>query len=118
MAFKKINSTMTAALSCDKDNKVVEGYLVGSRGNIGKYKKTIFLFIKKDGKTGFELWGSTVIDGCLLDEKTKQLLPSFKGLYARITFEGQKKTKDGQKYNLHTVEIDENLRLKKGKLPF
>jgi hypothetical protein len=109
MAFKKLNRGRGApAISPDAKHKVIMGYLLAVQSKVGKFKKSrIFELQQRDGSK-VNVWGSTQINGELLDETGREIEPALVGKMVRLTFKGKQKVK-GRKESMHLVDVEVDL---------
>ena len=98
MAFTKLGTNKATKLS--KDFKKVIGYLLGVRQEKSRKFKgnvnSIYTMLQRDKKEAFSVWGSTVINGALLNEKQDGIRPNLKGVLVCLEWQGIKKSANGK----------------------
>src|SRR5579864_8863710 len=88
--------------------KQVIGYLLGMKGNVGKYKSQIFHFQQEKDGAPFSVWGSASMTQNLCVETRKGVFdidPAFQDCLVRLTFQGMKKVK-GRKEPMRDILVE------------
>jgi hypothetical protein len=92
----------------EKKGQSVEGYLIGCKTGIGKFKSTILNFITDKGP--IDVWSTKRVDGVVLGASGKVLAGSVAGKMVKITCEDVREEKKGKKVSVFRdfrVEVDD-----------
>ena len=112
MAYKTLISGSSQAVSLEKKGQSVEGFLVGCKTGIGKFKSTILSF--KTDKGPVDVWSTKRIDSVVMGDSGKTLSGSVAGRMVRITCENVREEKKGKKVSIFRdfrVEVDDTKKL-------
>jgi hypothetical protein len=106
--MKKVNPYIVInkrdqAINCDSKHKVIEGFLLGARHDVGKYKSSIYLFEDDKGES-WSVWGNTAIDRALLDSKDHEVIKQYMEKWIRLTWLGIVKLR-GRKNAYQDIEV-------------
>lgn len=114
MAFKKIANSNNRALVLEKKGQSVEGYLIGCKTKIGKFKSTILTLKTETGPQ--DVWSNERFDAILIGANGKTLSGEYAGKLLRFTCVDVRTERKGKKVNVYRdiqLEVDDTKKVSK-----